>query len=104
MRPAQKEQKRCRRTEELREIDEEMLVSWVYAMLGKVRGIRVVAEIIEGCDDGAAGELGKGEIAGGIKRRVYADSKESCGESEGCKEDQREWSVGVSESLEDERG
>ena len=60
MRPAQKEQKWCRRTEELREIDEEMLVSRMYAMLGKVRGIRVVAEIIERCDDGAAEEFGKG--------------------------------------------
>jgi len=97
VRPAQKEQKRCRRTEKLREIDEEMLVSWMYAMLSKVRGIRVVTEIIERCDDGAADEFGKGEFAGGIKRRVYADSKESCEESERCKEGQREWSVAVSE-------
>lgn len=48
MRPAQKEQKRRRWSEELRKIDQEMLVSWVYAMLGKVCGIGVVAEIIEG--------------------------------------------------------
>jgi len=70
-------------------------------MLGKVRGIRVVAEIIERCDDGAADEFGKGEFAGGIKRRVYADSKESCEKSERCKEDQREWSANVSEDPED---
>ena len=104
MRPAQEEQKRRRWSEELRKIDQEMLVSWVYAMLGKVCGIGVVAEIIEGCDDGAADEFGEGVFAGGIKRRVYADSKESCEESERCKEDQREWSVAVSEGLEDERG
>jgi hypothetical protein len=48
MRPAQEEQKRRRWSEELRKIDQEMLVSWVYAMLGKVCGIGVVAEIIEG--------------------------------------------------------
>jgi hypothetical protein len=53
VRPAQEEQKWRRRSEQLRKINQEMLISWMYAMLGKVCRIGVVAEIIEGCDDGA---------------------------------------------------
>ena len=64
-----------------------MLVTWVYAMLGKVRGIRIVDEVVEGCDNGASKDVGEGEFARGIKRRVYTDGKERCKESDCSEED-----------------
>lgn len=73
---AEEEEERERGTEELGEVDEEVLVEGVDAMFGEIGGIGVVEEIIEWCDDGVVEDACKGKFAGGIKRRVDADGNE----------------------------
>jgi hypothetical protein len=84
----------------LREVDEEVLVARVYAMLGKVLGNRVVAKVVERCNDGAVEDFGEGELARGIKRGIHADSNEGCKESGQSNEDEGEWPVDVLVMLE----
>lgn len=71
----------------MRKVDQEVLVTWVYAMLGKVCGIGIVDKIVQGRDYGAGKEFGEGEFARGIKRRVDTDGKEGCQESDCSEED-----------------
>lgn len=70
-----------------------MLIVRMDTMLGKIRRVGVVNEIVERCNDGTVEEFGEGEFAGGIKCGVNADSREGREKGEGGNEDEREWSV-----------
>jgi hypothetical protein len=88
VRPAQQEQQRECRSEELGEVDQGMLIPWMNAMLGKIRRFRVVKEVVEGSNDWVSEGLCEVELARGIKRCVNANGKESCGDSERSEEDE----------------
>ena len=76
----------------MREVDEKVLVSGVYAMLGKVRRIGIVQKVVQRRDDRRVVDAGKGKLAWGIERRVHADGNASCKEGECNEEDEGEWS------------
>ena len=76
-----------------------MLVAWVYAMLGEVRGVRVVNEVVEWCDDRLVEDGLAGNVAGCVGGRVDTDGYESCKESGYREKDEGKWSVKVSDST-----
>lgn len=70
-----------------------MLVARMEAMLDEVCGVRVVEEVVEGCDDRTAEDLGKGEFTRSIEGSVNADGDESSKDREYSNEHEREGSV-----------
>lgn len=62
----------------MRKVDKEVLVPWVYAMLGQVLRAGIVEKVVEGCDDRIVKDFGNGEFAWGIKSSVDADGEEDC--------------------------
>ena len=79
----------------MRKVDKHVLVTWMYAMLGKVLRIGVVAEVVEGRNDRTGKNFGEGKFAWGIKGRINADGKEGGSKSECSQKDEREWSGNV---------
>jgi hypothetical protein len=69
-------------------------------MLGKVLGNGIVAKVVEWCNDGAAEDFRKGELARGIEGSIHADSNESCKKSKQGQKDEGEWPVDMSVMFE----
>ncbi len=82
----------------MRKVDEEVLVSWVNAMLGEIGRVRVVEKVIEGHDDGVGEDGREGEVARCVGCSVDADGYKSCEESGRSKEDEGERPAQVSMS------
>lgn len=85
---AQEEDEGKCRAEELREIDKEVLVARVDAMLGEVGGVGVVEEVVEWCNDGVRENARKSDVARGIRCSIDADGYEGCEESR-CSEEEK---------------
>lgn len=90
---AKEEEQREGGADELRQVDEEVLIARVYAVVCEIGGVGVVEEVVEGCYDGM-GEGGREcEFAGCVESSIDADSYKGCEKCENDDEDEREWST-----------
>jgi hypothetical protein len=83
----------------LGQVYQTVLIPGVNAMLGKVGGVRIIEEVVDGSDDWVLKDFCEVEFARGIKRRVYADGNESCKESGRRKEDEGKGPIFMSASI-----
>jgi hypothetical protein len=73
-----------------------MLISGVDAVLGKVGGVGIVDEVIDGGKDGLVKDFCEVEFARGIEGSINTDGNKSCKEGKGSEEDKGKWSSNVS--------
>lgn len=81
--------------EELWEVEEEVRVARVQAVEGEIGGGEVVAQVVEGGDDGVGEEGGPGDGVGGVEFGVDGDGEEEGPEAGDDHEEEGEGSVGV---------